>query len=60
MVDLAEKPTEQSIKQIKQHFEGIWRDTHGIMREVDTYYERTFALWEKGAKRPDLHPMKPR
>jgi len=60
MVDLAEKPTIDSIKVMHQHLENIWREAHGIFRTIDTYYERTFALWEKGANRPNLHPMKPR
>lgn len=60
MVDLAEKPTIESIKQIIQHFERIWSDAHGIFRTVDTYYERTFRLWESGSNRPNLHPLKPR
>lgn len=60
MVDLAEKPTEESIRQMIQHFTTIWGETHAIMSTIDTYYERTFDLWEKGSNRPTLHPMKPR
>jgi hypothetical protein len=60
VVDLAEKPTIESIKQMVKHFDDIWREAHGIFHTVDTYYERTFDLWEKGANRPNLHPMKPR
>lgn len=60
MVDLADKPTIESIKVMHQHLENIWRDAHGIFRIIDTYYERTFALWEPKANRPNLHPMKPR
>jgi len=60
VVDLAEKPTEESIRQLIQHFTRIWSEAHGIFREVETYYERTFALWEKGSNRPNLHPLKPR
>ena len=60
MVDLAEKPTKESINQMIQHFQRIWNETHGIFRLVDTYYERTFQLWERGSNRPNLHPLKPR
>lgn len=60
MVDLAEKPTEESIGQMHQRLERIWSDAHGIFRTVDTYYERTFRLWERGSTRPTLRPMKPR
>ena len=60
VVDLAEKPTAGSIKEMHQHLQRIWNEAHGIFRLVDTYYERTFALWERGSNRPNLHPMKPR
>lgn len=60
MADLAEKPTTESIKQMIEHFGRIWSDAHAIFRLVDTYYERTFPLWEKGSNRPNLHPLKPR
>jgi len=60
MVDIAEKPTIESIKQMIQHYERVWSDAHSIFRLVDTFYERTFALWERGSNRPNIHPMKPR
>lgn len=60
MVDLAEKPTAELITQMKTHFERLWAETHTIMKMVDPFYERTFALWELGTNRPNLHPMKPR
>ena len=60
MADLSEKPTVGSIKDMHQHLRRIWDESHEIWRTIDTYYERTFALWEKGSSRPNLHPMKPR
>jgi len=60
MVDLAEKPTTGSIKDMHQHLARIWMEAHGVFKLVDTFYERTFDLWEHGVKRPNLHPMKPR
>jgi len=60
MVDLAEKPTSVSIKEMHQHLQRIWNQAHGIWKTIDTYYERTFRLWEVGSNRPNLHPMKPR
>jgi hypothetical protein len=60
VVDLAEKPDVASIKDMHQHLQKIWNESHGIWRTIDTYYERTFSLWEKGSNRPNLHPMKPR
>ena len=60
MVNLSDKPTIESIQQIKTHYERIWNDAHGVFRMVDTFYDRTFKLWDDGVKRPTIHPMKPR
>ncbi len=54
------KPTIESIKAHTEYLKEVWRDTHDNWRTYDTYYDRTFKLWDPKSNRPTVHPAKPR
>lgn len=60
MTSFSDKPDIDHIKRMQTHLSRIWTEAHGIFRTVDTYYERTFQLWERGINRPNIHTLKPR
>lgn len=60
MVMLEQKPTVELIKVHTQHLRDVWRETHQRWRVYDTFYERTFQLWDPKLNRPVVHPAKPK
>ena len=54
------KPDAEHIRRMHTHLARIWSDAHSTFKLVDTFYERTVALWEGGIKRPNIHTLKPR
>ena len=52
-MNLDDKPTVDSIRQMVRHLEGVWSRTHAKWRTVDTYYQQTFRLWPEGLDRPE-------
>ena len=61
MIDPNKKPTGKQIEDLKFHLEGVWRDAHIHWGKVDTFYNRTYAIWPEelpGAKRSSYHLSK--
>ncbi len=54
------KPTIESIKSHTEYLKEVWRDTHNNWRTYDTFYDRTFKLWDPKQNRPTVHPAKPK
>ncbi len=60
-MNLDEKPTVESVRQMVRHLEGVWSRTHAKWRTIDTYYQQTFRLWPEGLDRPEwLKPARSR
>ena len=60
-MNLDDKPTVESVRQMVRHLEGVWSQTHAKWRTVDTYYQQTFRLWPEGLDRPEwLKPARSR
>ena len=58
---MAEKPTAETIAQYRKYLGDLWSNTHAKWENIDTYYNRTFALWPEGMDRPSwFKPMRAR
>jgi len=54
------KPDEQYVTDLKKYRADLWNDTHNKFRTADSYYKRTFAIWDKGPiDRPAYQPSRP-
>lgn len=54
------RPDAKYILSLKKHRTDLWAQAHAEWSRVDTYYNRTFPLWEDGDdSRPVYHPSKP-
>ena len=52
-------PTAQQVKDAVAQLDPVWRATHGVWEEVDTFYHREFAVFPKHPKRPFYHSARP-
>jgi len=60
-LNLDEKPTLESIRQMVRHLEGVWSRTHAKWRQVDSFYQQEYKLWPEGLDRPEwLKPARSR
>lgn len=60
MMFFDEKPTTELITSMVEHLTDVWRETHTQWMLYDTFYDRTFQLWDPKLNRPTVHPAKPK
>jgi hypothetical protein len=60
MMFFDEKPTTELITSMVEHLTDVWRETHSQWMLYDTFYDRTFQLWDPKLTRPIVHPAKPK
>ncbi len=53
-------PTIELIQAQVTHLKNVWRLTHNKWGVYDTFYNRTFPLWDRKLNRPTVHPAKPK
>ena len=59
---MPEKPTPEYILDLAKRHEDLWAEAHAHWQVIDSYYNRTFALWPEGALndlRTPYHPSTP-
>ena len=59
---MPEKPTPEYILDLAKRLEDLWAEAHAHWAIIDSYYNRTFALWPEGAlndSRTPYHPSTP-
>ena len=56
---MPEKPTPEYILDLAKRLEDLWAEAHEHWAVIDSYYNRTFALWPEGALRETRTPYHP-
>ena len=64
MPDYSQKPDNAFIDSATHYYEDMWRETHDKWRELDSFYNRDFSVWNNAtdserSRRPGYRPSKP-
>ena len=64
MPDYSQKPDSAFVDSAVAYYEDLWRETHDKWRELDSFYNRDFQVWNNTAdserlRRPNYRPSKP-
>jgi len=52
------KPDAKTILTKHGHLKQLWSRAHSKWQDIDTYYQRTFRLWDEGVDRPSFRPAR--